>query len=133
MHTLIADDNSEVRAALLLLLRELSGRDIVEASSMAEALRACEESGPGAAPELVLLDWELPAGTFGPAGPAAFVTALREAAPTCRIIAMSARPEAEEESLRAGCDAFVSRTDPPDRLVGLLAALAAPEDPALPD
>jgi hypothetical protein len=33
---------------------------------------------------------------------------------------MSGRPEAENESLTAGCDAFVSRNEPPDRLVRLL-------------
>ncbi len=129
MHTLIADDNSEVRGALLLLLRELSGRDIAEASSMAEALRICGEGERQTAPGLVLLDWELPPGGFSPVDPAAFVEALRSAAPDCRVIAMSARPEAEEESLRAGCDAFVSRTDPPDRLVALLAEVPAPDEP----
>lgn len=123
MRTLVADDNNEIRGALGLLLRELGGQDIVEASDMTEALEVCGGHGPAAPPRLVLLDWELPTGTVHCTDPSTFVTALRQAAPGCCIIAMSARPEAEEESLRAGCDAFVSRTDPPDRLMELVLAL----------
>ena len=33
---------------------------------------------------------------------------------------MSGRSESRLESLRAGCDGFVSRNDPPDRLLALL-------------
>ena len=123
---MVADDSSEIRDALGLLLREMGRRDIVEASDVAEALEACGGPDETAPLDLVLLDWELPPGTFGPASPAAFVAALREAAPHCYIVAMSARPEAENESLRAGCDAFVSRTDPPDRLVALILGLPDP-------
>jgi CheY-like chemotaxis protein len=129
MRILVADDSSEIRGALGLLLREMDRRDIVEASDVAEALEACDCPDGTAMLDLVLLDWELPpgAGRFG--GAAGLVAALREAATGCRIIAMSARPEAEEESLRVGCDAFVSLTDPPDRLVALLAELATPGEP----
>lgn len=139
MATLIADDNSEIRGALALLLRELGELDILEASDIAGALEVCRgrepaaapggepEAGgkPEAAPGLVVLDWELPVGPSEPADPAEFVATLRQIAPGCRIIAMSARPEAEDEALMAGCDAFVSRTDPPDRLVTLLSDCAA--------
>ena len=33
------------------------------------------------------------------------------------MIAMSGRPESRLESLRAGCEGFVSKNDPPDRLL----------------
>ncbi len=36
------------------------------------------------------------------------------------MIAMSGGPESRGESLGAGCDAFVSKNDPPDRLLALL-------------
>ena len=128
MWILVADDSSEIRGALGLLLREIGGWDIVEASDVAEALEACGSPDEAASLDLVLLDWELPPGAAHSGGAAGLVRALREAAPGCHIIAMSARPEAEEESLRADCDAFVSLTDPPDRLVGLLVALATPHE-----
>jgi CheY-like chemotaxis protein len=130
MWTLLADDNGEIRNALRLLLEELGVHDIVEARDLAEALQALGHAPPSTEPELgakavVLLDWELPAGPYPGGRSGAFVAELKRAAPGCRIIAMSGRPEAREESLRAGCDAFVSRNDPPDRLIALL---ASPED-----
>jgi CheY-like chemotaxis protein len=125
MWTLLADDNREIRGALRLLLRELAGTEVAEASDMSEALEACASRSP-AGPGLTLLDWELPAGSFRHADPAAFVAALREAAPQSYLVAMSARPEAKDQSLRAGCDAFVSRTDPPDRLVQLILRMPDP-------
>jgi CheY-like chemotaxis protein len=129
MRILVADDSSEVRGALGLLLGEMGGRDIVEASDVAGALEACGGPDEATPMDLVLLDWELPSGAGRSGGAAGLVATLRTAAPGCHIIAMSARPEAEQESLRAGCDAFVSQTDPPDRLVGLLAALMSPDKP----
>lgn len=126
MWTLLADDNREIRGALGLLLGELAGTEVVEASDMAEALKACVGRNPAAGPELMLLDWELPAGSFRRADKAAFVASLREAAPNSYLVAMSARPEARDESLRAGCDAFVSRTDPPDKLVELILRMPQP-------
>jgi hypothetical protein len=37
-----------------------------------------------------------------------------------RVIAMSSTPEAKDDSLRAGCDASVGKSDPPDRLLVVL-------------
>jgi len=49
-----------------------------------------------------------------------FVLHAKTSFPGCRVIAMSGRPEARQEALRAGCDAFVGRNDPPDSLLALL-------------
>jgi CheY-like chemotaxis protein len=125
MRILIADDNSELRAALRLLLAELGEHDIVEAADWAGLLTALPaellSSGRNAG-SLLLLDWELPTGDFSQNDRFALLATIRQTGP-CRIIAMSARPEGGDESLRAGCDDFISRTDPPDRLVGLVRAL----------
>jgi len=115
MRILIADDNRELRAALRLLLQELGVHAITEAEDLAEAIATLRH----ARADVVLLDWELPPGGF-PGDGAAFVASVKTAAPARRVIAMSGRPEAENESLTAGCDAFVSRNEPPDRLVRLL-------------
>lgn len=128
MRILLADDNNEIRAALRLLLEEFGQNDILEATDQAQTLAAAER-GPL---DVVLLDWELPpsdpggygAAAYGdrlkPLGTAGLVQELRRRVMECRIIAMSGRPEAREASLRDGCDDFISRNEPPDRLLTLL-------------
>ena len=130
MRTILADDNKEIRSALRLLLEELGETDIAEAADLGEALRTLRQARPSPepGPAVVLLDWELPAGGFRTGGCAAFVAEARRSAPGCRLIAMSGRPESRANALRAGCDAFVCRTDPPDRLLALLAPGGPAED-----
>jgi two-component system invasion response regulator UvrY len=116
MRTLLADDNGEIRAALRLLLEELGEADVLEAGDLDQALAALEPAGV----DVVLLDWELPEGDYVGGSTAEFVRESKQRAPGCRMIAMSGRPESRGESLRAGCDAFVSKNDPPDQLLALL-------------
>jgi CheY-like chemotaxis protein len=116
MRILIADDNEEIRAALRLLLEELVEGDILEAGDLGEAQAAL----PGAGVDVVLLDWELPEGDYAYRSAAEFVQESKQRAPGCRVIAMSGRPESRLESLQAGCEGFVSKNDPPDRLLALL-------------
>jgi CheY-like chemotaxis protein len=123
MRILVADDNDEIRAAVRLLLEELGESDVLEATDQVQVLAAVELSPV----DVVLLDWELPVSSSrahdAPARDsrtATLVGELRRRATDCRIIAMSGRPEAQESSLRSGCDDFVSRTEPPDRLLDLL-------------
>jgi DNA-binding NarL/FixJ family response regulator len=63
-------------------------------------------------PDLMLLDWELPrlAGSD-------LLTTVRQACPDVFVIALSGRPEARRAALAAGVDAFVGKTDPPERLM----------------
>jgi len=116
MKTLLVDDNDEIRAALRLLLEELREGDVLEAADLGQALAALGR----AAADVILLDWEIPHGDYAGGSTAEFVRESKRRAPGCRMIAMSGRPEARGESLRAGCDAFVSKSDPPDRLLALL-------------
>ena len=116
MRTLLADDNGEIRAALRLLLEELGEGDVLEAGDLGQALAALGRAGV----DVILLDWELPQGDYAGGSTAEFVRESKQRAPGCRMIAMSGRPESRGESLGAGCDAFVSKNDPPDRLLALL-------------
>ena len=116
MRTLLADDNGEIRAALRLFLEELGEGDVLEAGDLGQALAALECAGV----DVILLDWELPQGDYAGGSAAEFVRESKQRAPGCRMIAMSVRPEPRGESLVAGCDAFVSKNDPPDRLLALL-------------
>jgi len=109
MRVLIADDRPQVRSALRVLLRVKLGADNVdEASDLEQAL----ESVSLAQPDLVLLDWDLPAKGGAPA-----ITGLRAACPNLPVIALSSRPEVRRAALAAGANAFASKGDPPDRLV----------------
>jgi hypothetical protein len=42
---------------------------------------------------------------------------LRGACPDLCVIALSGRPEARQAAIYAGADAFVSKADPPERLL----------------
>jgi DNA-binding NarL/FixJ family response regulator len=109
LRVLIADDQVHVRSALRLLLRERLGVTVVaEADDVAQAL----EQVNTAEPDLVLLDWELPA-----LGGAAALAGLRTIRPGLAVIALSGRPEARRAALAAGVDAFVSKGESPDWLM----------------
>jgi len=106
---LIADDQPQVRSALRLLLRvKLGAATVCEAGDLEQALELVGVEQP----DLVLLDWELPA-----QGGAAALAELRTVCPGLAVIALSSRPEARPDALAAGADAFASKGEPPERLV----------------
>ena len=109
MRVLLADDQSKVRSALRLVLEQQPGVSIlgeaVDVTGLLDWVKA-------ACPDVVLLDWELPG-----LGVARLLPALRELCPGLAVIALSVRPEARRAALDAGVDAFVSKGDPPERLL----------------
>ena len=109
MRVLLADDQMKVRSALRLLLEQEPGLSVVGEAAEAEDLLAQVRTE---CPDLVLLDWELP-----DQGGAATLAGLRAARPGPVVIALSGRPEARRAALAAGADAFVSKGDPPERLL----------------
>ena len=117
MRVLIADDQPQVRSALrLLLMHEQGVRVVGEAGDAEQAL----ELAAAQRPDLVLLDWELPAqGTPDPATDSTerLLLVLRARCPRTKVVALSGRPEARQAALAAGADAFVSKGDPPERLL----------------
>jgi len=110
MRVLLADDQSKVRSALRLLLEQEPGMSVVGEAAGAEELLA----QVGAVhPDLVLLDWELP----GLQDDNPVLPTLRALCPRLSVIALSGRPDARRAALAAGADAFVSKGDPPERLM----------------
>jgi DNA-binding NarL/FixJ family response regulator len=112
MRVLLADDRTQVRSALRVLLEQRLGLDIVGEAAETERMFALVQA---ATPDLVLLDWELPG-----LGSNGALSAMRRACPALSIIALSGRPEARRAALDAGVDAFVSKGDPPDRLLAAI-------------
>jgi DNA-binding NarL/FixJ family response regulator len=109
IRVLIADDHPQVRSALRLLLQEeLDAIVVGEASDLEQALELAGMEEP----DLMLLDWELLAQDGATA-----LTGLRTALPGLAVIALSGSPGARREALAAGADAFVSKRDPPERLI----------------
>lgn len=115
MKVLIADDQAEVRSALKVLLEHESGSyTLDEAEEINSLLLKAEHT----CPDLVLLDWELSNRLM-----THIVPILRQLVPGLRIIAMSGRPEAAKAAMEAGVDAFVSKGENSDRLLGTIHAM----------
>ena len=112
MRVLLADDQPRVRFALCVLLEQQPGLKVVgEASDARDLLVQAQATRP----DLVLIAWELP----GLAAVGSLI-ALREVCPHVFVIALSGRPEARQLALDAGADVFVSKTDPPERLLAAI-------------
>jgi DNA-binding NarL/FixJ family response regulator len=115
MRVLLADDQVAVRSALRLLLEQEADFQVVgETADSTELLLAIEQKGP----ELVLLDWELPG-----LPPVQLLRLLRYERPSLKIIAMSSRPEAERLVLDAGAQAFLSKSELPERVLSIIRSL----------
>ena len=109
MRILLADGRPKVRFALRVLLERQPGLEVVgEASDACQLLSQVGEVRP----DLVLLGWELPGLTALES-----LSSMRDVCPGLSVIALSGRPEARHEALAAGADGFVSKVDPPDRLL----------------
>ncbi len=109
MRVLIADNLPTVRHALRLLLEQTEGVHIVGEAGNIHGLLAQVETS---APDLVLLGANLPGLLIADVLPA-----LRRANPEIRIIVLSTQPEASSAALAAGADAFLSKTETPERLL----------------
>jgi DNA-binding NarL/FixJ family response regulator len=108
MRILLADHQARVRFALRALLEQQSDLTVVgEAGEAAKTLSQVTALHP----DLILLDWDLRGLTT------ALLPVLRKTCPDLIVVALSARPEMREAALAAGADAFVSKTDPPERLL----------------
>jgi DNA-binding NarL/FixJ family response regulator len=116
MRILLADDESNVRYGLRVLLEERPEFEVVGEAADAEELLAQID---GACPDLLLLSWGLPglAGTD-------LLPALWSVCDDLYVIVLSGRPEARQAILDAGANAFISKVEPPERL---LAAIASAE------
>ena len=112
MSILLADDQPEVRRALTILLERQPGLTVVgEAIDAHDLLLQIEIT----CPDMVLLDWELPGMTA-----MQLLSTLRATCPGLSVIALSGRPGARRAALAAGASAFVSKADPPDKLLAAI-------------
>jgi DNA-binding NarL/FixJ family response regulator len=112
MRILLADPQPKVRFALRVLLERQPGFEVIGEASDAKGLLARVKDS---CPDVVLLGWELP-GAVEPNT----LTALHEACGNVVVIALSGRLTARRAAMAAGADAFVSKGDPPERLLAAI-------------
>ena len=109
---LLADDQGQVRSALRLLLAQEADLAVVgEAADATGLLLAVADK----APDLLLLDWELPGLPVGQ-----LLRLLQFERPDLQIIVMSSRPEVERQALALGIQAFMSKSEPPERVLAAI-------------
>jgi DNA-binding NarL/FixJ family response regulator len=112
MRILLADDQPQVRFALRVLLEQQPGLAIVgEATDGNGLLKHVAMT----LPDVILLGWELPGLRATDS-----LSHLRRIRPDVLVIALSVRSEARLAALSAGADAFVSKGDPPERLLAAI-------------
>lgn len=109
---IIADDQPKVRFALRVLLENVPDVEIVGEADNGYDFFA---SVRNVSPTVIIMDWMLP----GLTGKGSIVS-LREICPNVYIIALSGRPELGQEALANGADTFISKIDPPDRLLEVI-------------
>jgi CheY-like chemotaxis protein len=86
------------------------------------------EEVSAANPDLLLLDWELPELKGADAGKR-LLASLHGYHPHLLIIVLSGRPESSRSALAAGATAFVSKTEPPEKLLAALQSLRRLAEP----
>lgn len=115
VRVILADDKSQVRQALQILLDQELNMVVVGEASDAESLLLQTRTN---LPDLVLLDWQLPG-----LSPRDSLSSLRITCPNLQVIALSDWPGGQRQALTAGANAFVSKVDSPERLLNTLHAM----------
>ena len=112
MRIILAEHHSKLLSALRTLVTEKTDHVIAgEARDWAELLKQAQKTKP----DLVLLDWELPDRPRND-----LRTDLCVSEKGLRLIVLSTWVEVKEIALAAGADAFVSKSESPDKLLEVL-------------
>lgn len=112
----LADERRKVRFALRALLQRQIDMEVLGEAANAQELIALAEHD---CPDLMLIDCELPGRELPD-----LVDTLRGVCPDAMIIALSGRMDARPAAQKAGVDAFVSKGDPPERLLSAIQGCA---------
>ena len=117
MRILLADEQPKVRFAIHVLLKPRAELKVVSEATNAEELLA---QIPKSNPDVLILDWRLPG-----LEEIGSLARLKKNYPGLYIVILSGRPELGQTALDAGADDFVSKIDPPENLLGAIAACVA--------
>lgn len=115
MEFFLADEMKSMRFALTALLEQDPTWKVVGQVSSGDDLFDLIEIFQ---PDFLLIDWNLPACNCEN-----LIPTIKRLKPKLRIIAMSARSELIMKAKSAGADAFISKTEPPEKLLGAISSL----------
>jgi|ERR1041384_5305935 DNA-binding NarL/FixJ family response regulator len=114
----VADAVKEERSALRLMLQDLNMEMAGEAADWATALT----QAPLSLMDMLLIDWEL----LPRISPTAALNELRRACPVALVIVLISHLDARQQAaLSAGADAFISKSETPERVAERLRSVAA--------
>ena len=117
LRILIVDDQQRARRSLMALLAtRFQLADTCEAANGMEAVRCVEECKP----DVVLMDARMP--EMDGIEATRMIKTISEHTP---VIVLSMYPEYQEAALAAGADAFISKGDPPERLLEALTKVSS--------
>jgi DNA-binding NarL/FixJ family response regulator len=112
MRITLADHHPQALWALKTMLQEKSKFEIAGEATNADDLLTLVVESP---PDLALIDWELPGRSIED-----LITDLHACTPRLTVVVMGSRPEYGRMLLKAGADAFVSKSDEPEWLLEAL-------------
>jgi DNA-binding NarL/FixJ family response regulator len=125
VHILLADDDHQVLSALRLVLEQNPAWQVIdEFHNAAEMIRYFENAGNWEADcegharshaSVLLIDWELPGFQ-----PKKHIREIRSICPEIQIVVLSVMMAARRDVLAANVDAFVSKSDSPQRVITAL-------------
>lgn len=113
----IADAKNEERSALRLVLLDLKMEIAGESSDWATTLILMPDSRT----DILLIDWDLL-----PNSPTSALDTLRKACPAAVVIILLSHLDARQQAaLSAGADAFISKSESPERVAERLRSVVA--------
>lgn len=119
MRVLLADDQDELRSALRLVLAQEPNMELVgEVTDVA----ALPDTVASLSPDLLLLDWDL-RDLAQPGAGQRLLALLLQSHPHLHVIVLGGRPEKSRSALAAGAELFVSKVEPPEKLLAALRSL----------
>jgi DNA-binding NarL/FixJ family response regulator len=117
MKLFLADSGTSTRFALSALLEQQTGWTVVGEVSSGDQLIPDLDS---AKPDVLLIEWNLAGGRGED-----MIPAIKERYPAVAVIVLSGRPELRGKACSVGADAFVSKTEPPEKLLGVISTFSS--------
>ena len=112
VRVVLADGTPKVRSALKLLLEQ---DEEITVNTAVASVRGLLEQVRVSCPDAILLDCDLSGLEVNE-----FLPQLRSLCPHVRVVALCSRPEMQQAALSAGADAFVCKTESPEKLLDVL-------------